>query len=455
MSSHVILMAEEVINMHLEREGSPSSALELQGATPIEVHSLPAVLQNPEVSDVDEDPARMKLGASNHAQEVERHNLPLVDNKQKLRKLADTQDEEDHTKNPNVSPVDKLAMKSDPVSRTTCKPHWNPNDPSKFPLPQKARDGTPLLKIKRPDDNTTSDQQSKEAITYITPRISSSLQSYGHTWQKLKSNSSRDVQDDFKKAVFTNNIEMKLDTSITGSYAKKNYVPFGFEPSTEEACKKEQYTIINLSNQERKEEDTFPPKISPLSYYQSWDPFTMRYEPKLKRPEDGAAITKAFPLGAAAAGTRAALLSFMGTRGEMLATSSATNFPNESNNLFDASYAGDIIGIDTALAEKGSMLQSPTSPMCSVPEKIIIQPQNVSPEENIKVANDGGGKKIDEVAEKLEKVVPDEIKRKRGSEDDSSSKQTRISVDTDDAVCDGSSVRRGKRQRISRQNFDS
>ncbi len=359
------------------------------------------------------------------------------------------------------------------VAEKGIKPHWNPSTSSYYPLLKKSDEKSSASAREKSEGSESADSSiNEEERSYIIPKVSSSLvKSYDLTWKKMKSKApqshaimERIQYDAFRTAVSINEVELAADTSITGRYARKNYIPFGFEPSTEEACKQEEYEVIKLSKTSKKEDeksDATPQQISPLLYYQSWDPVTMRYEPKLKSSEVKSPMSKTFPLGAAAAGTRAALLSFMGTRAPNITQSPVPSMSPPSDRPF--LKFGDISASSgrptSSMTASQSRAQTPTA--TNVPEKIIIHPhddksiQRIVPSEN-----NGGGKKIENVDDSIVR------KRKRGDDDDedyleedksntdSSSKQTLTSsVDTDDAICDGSPLRRGTRQRTSRKFF--
>jgi len=344
------------------------------------------------------------------------------------------------------------------------KPNWEPNA-NEFPFLRNNRNAAvPLLKAKLSEDKNDG-----QNCSYIIPSVSSSLKSYRQTWNKLKSQSKdagsdldRRVYDDFRRAVSSNKVDIAVDTSITGRYLKKKYVPFGFQPSSKEACEQENYKIIKLSNT-----DTTPTaksdlttSISPLFYYQSWDPVTMRYEPKLKSSEERAELVKSFPLGAAAASSRAALLSFMGSRptieGSSPTSMADSGLPLDSNRPFLRLSEVDINGRSNSAVQ--SRAQTPTA--TNVPENIIIPPQDNDTDsaQRIVPSEHGGGKKIEKFKKRLERK--DDISPKRQREDDesftdSSSRLTRLSGDTDDAISSKSSLRRTKRQRTSRKMFIS
>lgn len=458
-------MKEVVIDHQVTSEGS--SVVELrEESTPLRQGKNVPVGPSPQVSDSNDEniPRRPDTVLSTMSEEDKT-------NPAKHKSVPEATDDRASV-NPAVDAEVRVQTEHVPVADTKngVKPQWNPNI-SSYPLFKKNSDGTPLLRMKQGEDRNEGHNTGQTKVgDYIMPSISSSLESYGRTWEKLKSESQqteddieRRLHDDFRRAISINKIDIAVDTSITGRYAKKNYAPFGFEPSTDEACKQEDYKIIKLSNPDQKEDfkPEATPHISPLLYYQSWDPVTMRYEPKLKNSGDRAQMSQTFPLGAAAAGTRAALLSFMGTRATSNISGSpagSVSLPSDSNRPFLRLSEVDINSHSDSAAQ--SRAQTPTA--TNVPEKIIIHPQDNDSIQRIVPSGDGGGKKI----EKFDKNTADQdvrrLKRKREDDyddksiTDSSSKQTRTSsIDTDDAICDDSSLRRGKRQRTSRTFYNS
>ena len=360
------------------------------------------------------------------------------------------------------------------------KPPWKPSA-STFPVPKMNKDRVPLLRmIQKHDDGE------QESDGYTIPAIASSLDSYQKTWDKFtfttdplpqhasETDTKRRIHDDFRRAIFTDRIDIKNDTSITGRYAKKKYKPFGFEPSTEEACKQEVYKVIKPSMCLIQAEDQ-KPEPQP-SYYQSFDPGSMRFEPTSASslaaasipPVNTVDVSRAFPLGAAAANTRAALLSFMGTKTGglpgILVGGSAQSVVSSSTSAMHGNFLGNV---------SSSSVKNRTESFGNIPEKIILTPPVVEPQgrkdpdtvQRIVPSEHGGGKKIEKVVWKKKMVEREDgrtSKSKRNEHDDeesyedASSKWTKTSTeDTDDATSDRSHLRRTKRPRSSRKFHDS
>jgi len=333
---------------------------------------------------------------------------------------------------------------SDVPSSSAVQPSWDPKL-SSFPLP------------KLPEQEGS---HQSAAPTYVAPRIASSLKSFHSTWAKYKNEASNQqpignrfddqIEQKFRAAIVFDKVDVIADTSIIGKYGGKSLTPYGFEPSTEEACKQEDYPIIKIKMGEVKEESE--QKLSPLAFYQNWDPLTMRYEPRLKGSSPKVTgVTRAFPLGAAAAGTRAALLSFMSARTEdaespTQGTKTTTGFQgsssmNEMNHFSEMSVQN---GNDYGDHSPHGPSQHTSFP----PQKVMFS--------NDTAGHELGGKKIENVWKKKLVQRADKSRGRSREENsdnesytDSSSKRT---LETD-SKSDGS-LRRTKRKRKSSKKYE-
>jgi hypothetical protein len=238
-------------------------------------------------------------------------------------------------------------------------PPWSHLD-SQFPLPKKDSGAPTLTHINNAHNDEVSARRPKKC----------ELSSYMEQWSQLKVTNSipseqqfnreenavasssmspstmmktereraivnDKIQDDFFHAIATDKIQIKNDTSITGRYNKnRKYEPFGFVPSTEDACKEEIYEIIKPSSSLLYNcfEDGEDKKNTPLQHYQSFDPKTLQYSPQpyniLQSLNGGAQ----FPVSGAAAKSRAALLSIMSTNNDNTSDLNSDNNNNIINN---------------------------------------------------------------------------------------------------------------------------
>lgn len=331
-------------------------------------------------------------------------------------------------------------------SQLKLVPPWKAEKDLHFPLPRNTQS-----KVTKGGERVRMAENSSEKSSKAP------LNTYKQVWEKSKESFNRkaifrqhrdkQVEDIFHSAICRNKVDIANDTSITGMYSSKKYVPYGFEPSTNSACEEENYPIIKIKMtiSESKPEPEKAQALSPLSYYQSWDPITMKYEPKLKGTSSSNpnGNRSAFPLGAAAAGTRAALLSFMGSRAP---GGAASYYPGMSNtngsNSIPAAIHSNNHTIGGGLGGYSDSQQS-SSP---IPEKVVLKMgQNDS--------NIMGGKKIENVwKKKLVQRADNSRKRKSIDDDDDDTYEGSKSLDS---KSESSSFRRSKRKRTSKKIYDS
>uniref|UniRef100_A0A7S3VFB1 Uncharacterized protein n=1 Tax=Chaetoceros debilis TaxID=122233 RepID=A0A7S3VFB1_9STRA len=270
-----------------------------------------------------------------------------------------------------------------------------------------------------------------------------------------------------------------------------------------------------------------------INYYQAWNPVTMEFEPKKRLFDDasnsngisstmsdpnthtptrrmglggttmnangsagarGAGGSGGLPLGAAAAGTRAALLSFMSAKTGL---ASALPIPPPFQAMSGGSYCMPpipslsnhlgTIGVSSGMFS-GTTIECPRDPLINVPEKVIIQQDNneiktsrsksrsrkssSSTTKNVVSAdNQVGGKRIEQVPVRKNKpkASPGRSikKRKKTSKDydadssyttddhSSSKKMKMCATDSDDGGNTTSSTVRRSRRRAAPKNYDS
>jgi len=157
------------------------------------------------------------------------------------------------------------------------------------------------------------------------------------------------IKEEFSLSITKGNIPIQKDTSVTGKYGKQNYKPYGFIPSTDKGCQQEIYEVIKPSpfcqDYLKKQSNSLSSpsqhhENQSSNHYESWDPRTMQYIPKQGNLLPQMSENPRFN---AAAGTRAALLSFM-TKKESLRTSSNRSSlvgsndssSNNNNNIIDS-----------------------------------------------------------------------------------------------------------------------
>lgn len=329
-------------------------------------------------------------------------------------------------------------------SQSKLMPPWKAKKDLHFPLPRNTQ------------SKTTNDGEGVSMAENSSDKASNTpLNTYKQVWEKsresfnqkaiFRQHRDKQVQDIFHSAICRNKVRISNDTSITGMYSSKSYVPYGFEPSTNSACEEENYPIIKIKMTISESKPEPEKALSPLSYYQSWDPVTMKYEPKLK----GTTSTNpngnrsAFPLGAAAAGTRSALLSFMGSRAPGGPASYYPSMPktNGSNCIPSAIHSNNRT-IGGGLGDYSDPQQS-SSP---IPEKVVLQTgQNDS--------NAMGGKKIENVWKKKLVQRADNSRKRKGLDDDDD--DTYEGSKSLDSKSESSSFRRSKRKRTSKKIYDS
>jgi len=301
---------------------------------------------------------------------------------------------------------------------------------------------------------------------YVVPRISSSLRSYTTTWAKYKAASrnpqntlgnrfDNQIEERFRSAIVLGKVDIR-DGSITGKYAGAPLTPYGFEPSTESACKQEDYPIIKIEMGEITEGNK--QKLSPLAYYQTYDAASMRYEPMLKGSSPNpTGVKRLFPLGAAAADTRSALLSFMGAR-----TAQAGLSTQQGNQTFQQSFLGmnEMNQSSEMSSQNGYTIGNHCSQKLTqesyIPDKVIVSKE----EQNVALSiasSETGGKKIENVWKK--KLVQRADKSRRRSRESNSDNQSHTdsssmrALDTD-SKSESSSLRRTKRRRTSRKKYE-
>lgn len=329
-------------------------------------------------------------------------------------------------------------------SQSKLTPPWKAEKDLHFPLPRNTQS-----KVSKDGEGGKMDEHSSGKA------LNTPLNTYKQVWEKSRESFNRkvifrqhrdkQVEDIFHSAISRNKVDISNDTSITGMYSSKTYVPYGFQPSTNSACEEENYPIIKIKMTISESKPEPEKALSPLSYYQSWDPVTMKYEPKLKgtTSSNPNGNRSAFPLGAAAAGTRAALLSFMGSRapGGPASYYPSMSKTNGSNSIPSAIHSNNRT-IGGGLGGYGDTQQS-SSP---IPEKVVLQTgQNNS--------NAMGGKKIENVwKKKLVQRADNSRKRKNFEDDDDDTYEGSKSLDS---KSESSSFRRSKRKRTSKKIYDS
>ena len=343
----------------------------------------------------------------------------------------------------------------DEHSTSAVQPSWDPKA-SSFPLP------------KLPEQEGS---QQSVASAYVAPRIASSLKSFHSTWAKYNTNAISDQQpignrfDDqieqkFRAAIFFDKVDVIADTSITGKYAGKVLIPYGFEPSTEEACKQEDYPIIKINMGEVKEEreSENEQKLSPLAFYQNWDPVTMKYEPQLKGSSPKlTGVKRAFPLGAAAAGTRAALLSFMSARTEDAGSATQGTTPTigfqAGSNMNEMNHSSEM-SIHNGYGDHSALHSAhvPSQQSFFPPQKVMFSNDtafsNHTAEHGVKKIENVWKKKLVQRADKSRGRSREENSDNE-SYTDSSSKRT---LETDSKS--DSSLRRTKRKRKYSKKYE-
>lgn len=328
-------------------------------------------------------------------------------------------------------------------SQSKLTPPWKAEKDLHFPLPRNTQS-----KVSKDGEGGKMDENSSGKA------LNTPLNTYKQVWKKSRESFNRkamfrqhrdkQVEDIFHSAISRNKVDISNDTSITGMYSSKTYVPYGFQPSTNSACEEENYPIIKIKMTISESKPEPEKALSPLSYYQSWDPVTMKYEPKLKgtTSSNPNGNRSAFPLGAAAAGTRAALLSFMGSRAPGGPASYYPSMPktNGSNSIPSAIHSNNrTIGGGYGYGDT----QQSSSP---IPEKVVLQTgQNNS--------NAMGGKKIENVwKKKLVQRADNSRKRNNFEDDDDDTYEGSKSLDS---KSESSSFRRSKRKRTSKKIYDS
>jgi|AntRauTorckE5430_2_1112549.scaffolds.fasta_scaffold08210_1 hypothetical protein len=333
-------------------------------------------------------------------------------------------------------------------------PLWSPSQNS-FPFPS-------------PEMNDTF-RAGNDGPAYVVPRIASSLRSYNTAWAKCKAASSRNphkntaenrfdkkIEERFRCAIVSNKIDVIMDTSVTGKYASRPLTPYGYEPSTESACKQEDYPIIKINMGEIPEDKQ---KLSPLAYYQTYDAVSMRYEPRLKGScSNPAEVKTAFPLGAAAAGTRSALMSFMTARTEEAGPSTHgenTAFQQSLTNMNEMHQSSEISSRNVYSHET----HCPWNPIehRSIPAKVMVPKveNNVSKSITSSVT---GGKKISNVwkkklVQRADKSRQQSIQADSDHEYNTDDSRSIRVLDTD-SKSESSSLRRTKRKRTSRKKYE-